>query len=934
MQNAERRPLAPCVSGHLPGLGSNTCPALAQHPDSIPSIHGDKGQGLSLIRKEQGQTFDTDGDHVDDLRYYFEQTPVGIHLMQKSKVSFTLAEVDNDTSTVDTLYRIDMSYAHSRSIDPVPIGEPVGHLTNYYRNSVSVEEVKAYAEVVYRSVWDSINVHFYKSAGGPRMAYVILPGGNPNDITLAFAGQDSIHVDWQGNLKLYLDGDWIELREALAYQVDANYDAVPLNWTADYLHTDGSVQVTFEFDTYNEQLPLVLEIGYPPMPMGGGADLGWSTLFGTATGTGYSEFITAGDADADGNLFVAGNTRDEEYPATVGLLTHAGNYDVFFGRLRYAPGDSENDAVLTWMSYYGGGGNDKPTVLHIAEYSDEHGFIAGWSSSEDLHILPSADPANGSFYQDSKQGSTDGFLFCFNPATGFVLRSTYFGGEGGEMFTAITEDVDGNILLAGATTSSTGTTGCTAGNGMRLCSTEANDYQQTSNAGGTDAFLVRIDVAFFLSWCTFYGGEGDDYIYDATYQIGTTNPLTHRIAFVGSTTDDVPFGATGNYQQTGTGSTNAFIMTIDADLAPKWGTNIHGVERLEAVIGRTAGLVVMGTTDEGAATTPTCGAVANTLSICDPGFGAYHDDVVASGRHDAYFAEFRPLSGSLNWSTAYGDQGWNGAHGIDDDLTPLFRYSNRQQQPFPIFRFSDLQVDAALNVYALGFFHHGYPGVIDDQSTVWAWGFYNQEWDSDVGQNQSDVSLYLFNQNNGLEWMSLFGGGFDHLSSPADPYGFDWVWQLKGSEFGHNLVLVPGEALYWVGTAGGVAFPEECPSPGTSWCESSLFAVGDNLDPMQGFITRMPLQGISIGVTEAELGAGAALACYPNPASDQLMITHAGRLLDGAKVQVLDALGRIVEELAMVKGAMDVSVLSSGAYCARVSVKSSELVGAVRFVIR
>ncbi|MBP8824109.1 MAG: hypothetical protein KBH07_10720 [Flavobacteriales bacterium] len=100
---------------------------------------------------------------------------------------------------------------------------------------------------------------------------------------LAFTGQDSLHIDWMGALRMYVLEHWIELRQGVAYQVDGNDTTLPVGWQPSYAHQAGTSYVGFTFGSFNPTLPLVLQIGYGPLAMGGGPDqrnLGWSTFKG------------------------------------------------------------------------------------------------------------------------------------------------------------------------------------------------------------------------------------------------------------------------------------------------------------------------------------------------------------------------------------------------------------------------------------------------------------------------------------------------------------------------------------------------------------------------------------------------------------------------------------------------------------------------------
>jgi hypothetical protein len=287
------------------------------------------------------------------------------------------------------------------------------------------------------------------------MAFVCKPGSDPGNIQLNFQGQDSMVVDAWNFLQLYHNGRHFTLPWATAYQVDGS-TLLTLNWSANFEPGNGEGNVHFQYESFDTTKTLVLLIGHMPLMGGGASDgLSWSTLIGTQSGgIGESKFNTACAADEMGNLYVTGNVRDAAFPSTPGMMAHAGNYDAIIGKFLYAPGDPE-DARMAWMTFYGGSGQDKPTVAHVSN-TGEALFIGGWTASNDLVIRPLSDPSDGTYYQNIKKDLTDGFITKLNLSNGNIHNSTYFGGEGDDMITAITEDREGNIYWAGATTSDSG----------------------------------------------------------------------------------------------------------------------------------------------------------------------------------------------------------------------------------------------------------------------------------------------------------------------------------------------------------------------------------------------------------------------------------------------------------------------------------------------
>ncbi|MBK8499743.1 MAG: hypothetical protein IPL52_13240 [Flavobacteriales bacterium] len=508
----------------------------AQDPDSIRDYHGDEFEGHSVLRRCVGQIFNSNGTSEGSISYYHERADLGIFLRKSSKVSFTYSIEVGDSSVPDLGYRIDMNFFGATQ-DPVAIGDPVSELCNYYRGSFSAEAIEAYNKVSYISLWESINAYFYHASSGPRMAFVVMPGGDPEEIKIGFTGQDSIKVDLDGALRLYLSGGWIKLEQAVAYQVDANNDVVPISWTATYEANNGTGVVKFGFDTYDEGLPLIFQIGYLPDQggaMGGSDNLTWSTSAGRDIGYAGYDYIMAGDKLPDHDLIVTGATADPLFPAQTGTLLFAQNKDVFVSRYNYAPSDSESDAELIWTTFISGSGYDMPIAMKYGA-AHERIYVGGYTNGTSWPMRPFSNPADGTYYQSSTGGQTEGFMIKLTE-DGILERSTLYGGAGHDIVTTVVADDFGGIHFFGITDTEDGsTTPCQpSGSGLAVCDPGNNAYFQNNNAGGFDMFIARFDADFNLTYGSFIGGAGDDRVFDSDYY-SSNSDSSARIAIAGGT---------------------------------------------------------------------------------------------------------------------------------------------------------------------------------------------------------------------------------------------------------------------------------------------------------------------------------------------------------------------------------------------------------------
>jgi len=328
--------------------------ALGQYEP--PDLYGDANKGSSVLRRNNGQVFDTGHNLRPDVKYSFEGSPVGIALRDSSRISFSFATTHHDSVTPDTAYRVDMSIRGAKAVSPTALHSAAG-VANYYRGSHSTELVPAFYRGVYQNIITNTDLHVYGSSSGPRMAFVMRPGSTPSALMLHFNGQDSIGIDWQGALKVYLSGRWVKLEQAAAYQVAANGSLVNVNWTASYTHSNGSVDVGFSFGTYNSALPLVLQIGYGPLALGGGEpdtrNLGWSTYMG---GNGGDE-LTCVETDEAGNPYLCGRTWSSDFPVAPGNSVFQPFIGTAFGWDNAVVMKFQaNNKQLAWATYYGGGG--------------------------------------------------------------------------------------------------------------------------------------------------------------------------------------------------------------------------------------------------------------------------------------------------------------------------------------------------------------------------------------------------------------------------------------------------------------------------------------------------------------------------------------------------------------------------------------------------
>jgi hypothetical protein len=221
---------------------------------------------------------------------------------------------------------------------------------------------------------------------------------------------------------------------------------------------------------------------------GGGSD-GWAAKIDpTQSGAGslvYSTYLggSAEDealgvaVDSAGNAYVAGVAASTNFPTTPNAFqtNHTGG----------VPGTSQYDAFVTKLNPTGTGlvystyigGNAETGAFAVAVDPAGSAYVAGFTTSSNY---PTAFPTQASY----GGGSVDAVVTRLDPTGSTLLFSTFLGGSGQDWAEGIALDGAGHAYVVGSTTSTNFPT--------------VNAFQ-TSNAGGTDAFVSAFGGVPYLT---------------------------------------------------------------------------------------------------------------------------------------------------------------------------------------------------------------------------------------------------------------------------------------------------------------------------------------------------------------------------------------------------------------------------------------------------
>ena len=268
-----------------------------------------------------------------------------------------------------------------------------------------------------------------------------------------------------------------------------------------------------------------------------------------------------------------------------------------------------------WATYQGGMGNDGG----FAVSTDPSGnvFMAGITMSGNGIGV-------GGFQNSFGGGVVDAYLLKCD-SSGDRIWSTYYGGAGDEMAffggkMGVAADRDGNVFLAGFTSSDTGIS--------------QNGFQNTRGGAAVNGYLAKFNSLGNRLWGTYYGGSSADKLYSTAVD----NDGNVYVAGIGSSQNL----ASGGFQNVNNGLSDALLVKFDGSGNRLWATYYGGA-------GSEEGYAV---TVDDSFNVYLAGITNSSSNIA--AFGA--QNFYGGGASDAFLVKF-DSSGARLWGTYFGSSG-------------------------------------------------------------------------------------------------------------------------------------------------------------------------------------------------------------------------------------------------------------------------------------
>jgi hypothetical protein len=539
--------------------------------------------------------------------------------------------------------------------------KPSGDTFNYYLGDEANwrQNVPSYEVVAYQGLYDGVDLRVQGLGSHLKYEFHVAPGADYRRIAVRYAGIKGLSIADDGSLQVNLGAEWGVIRDDAPYiyqeidgqrvqvagrfvlldnktytfeitgAVDPNHVLVidpDLVWSTCLgagnhgsgrdvaVDADGNVYVTGEAPSTGSMTG-----GFDATPNGGqdGFVVKFSPtgqfLWGTFFGGNYDDMGTDIAVDADGNVYVTGETYSSGWTSGGYDTTFDGHTDAFVIKL-------DSSGRHLWSTYVGGGASDSGKGIAI----DSLGriYVAGSTSRDDSWTIWSEDWTSGGFDTTYNGGGGDAFVARLGTA-GNLIWSTYLGGTGLDRGYGIAVDAAGDICATGDTYSAGWTSG---------------GYDTTLDSEGA-GFVVKLNAGGQHVWSTYVGRS-------AVVHIATD---ASRNIFLGGTTTTSGW-MTGGFDTTCNGESDAMVVKLSSDGRHLWSTCLGGPYW---DVGRDVAVSA-------------AGDVYVTGSASSEWWGTRAFDVTSNGNLDIFVAKLSS-NGALLWNVFLGGIGYEEGEGIAVD---------------------------------------------------------------------------------------------------------------------------------------------------------------------------------------------------------------------------------------------------------------------------
>jgi len=307
---------------------------------------------------------------------------------------------------------------------PNIVGEKAtSHKCHYFINDDSSrwrDNVPSYREVVFKDIYDGIDLKYYFSGTCMEYDFIVSPDADVTQIAIRYDGIEPLSVSETG--ELVVETAWGTMTEMAPVVYQTAGDQTTRISGRFRLMSDNVFG--FELgDDYNPASAVVID------PV-----LSFSTYLG-GSGDDEGRAITV---DAERNIYVTGSTTSADFPTESPIHDRRAQKDAFISKF-----DRWGD--LVYSTYLGGGGDDIGRGIAVDAYG--YVYVTGSTASE---YFPTVNP-----YKDGPLTCDgDAFVSKLSPTGDTLIFSTYLGGGSADWGIGIAVDELGYVYVGGMAQSS------------------------------------------------------------------------------------------------------------------------------------------------------------------------------------------------------------------------------------------------------------------------------------------------------------------------------------------------------------------------------------------------------------------------------------------------------------------------------------------------
>src|SRR5205085_5661087 len=205
-------------------------------------------------------------------------------------------------------------------------------------------DVANYGSVVYRGVYDGVDVRYYGNQRQLEYDFIVAPGADAAQVALRFDGVSGATVADNGDLVLQVTGSAgeVRFRAPVSYQraADGSMEAVASRYE---VRADGSIG--FVLGDYDHSRELVID------PV-----LDYASYFGTSG----NEDAPAVAVDSSGNVYITGRTNSNAAPLNNAVTSGGGGGgDIYVAKF------SPDLSTLLFSTRIGGAGDEQGNAIAV-----------------------------------------------------------------------------------------------------------------------------------------------------------------------------------------------------------------------------------------------------------------------------------------------------------------------------------------------------------------------------------------------------------------------------------------------------------------------------------------------------------------------------------------------------------------------------------------